>query len=186
MAQKIYTKSGDNGDTSLFGGSRAPKYDIRIETLGVIDEFNTFLGIVISFQPPEKINEVLKQIQNDLFIASAELSSRKPDLKIPKIQEHNISELEKFIDSIDALLPPLSSFIIPGGSIIAAHLHAARSICRRAERTLSLLASKESLNPLLLIYFNRCSDLLFVLARYANIIANIPESEWHSSNDAHT
>ncbi|MBP8975356.1 MAG: cob(I)yrinic acid a,c-diamide adenosyltransferase [Bacteroidetes bacterium] len=186
MAQKIYSKTGDNGDTSLFGGSRVPKYDIRIETLGAIDEFNAFIGIVISFHPPEKIGEILKQIQSDLFIASAELSSKEPNSKIPRLQEHQILALEKFIDSIDTLLPPLSSFIIPGGSIIAAHLHAARSICRRAERTLSLLASKESLNPLLLIYFNRCSDLLFVLARYANKIAKMPESEWHPSNDAHS
>lgn len=182
MTKKIYTKTGDDGTTGLFGGKRVPKYDITIEALGTIDEVNSLLGIVRSLQPPSEIDTILSQLQNDFFVMGCNITAQyQQSRSLPSFDESHIRFLESSIDQISSMLPPLEAFILPGGCPVGAHLHFARALCRRAERVLTLLAAKESLNPLLLKYLNRCSDLLFVLARFANEKAGKQDTEWHHS-----
>ncbi len=178
MALKIYTKTGDDGTTALWNGQRVPKHHLRIEVLGALDELNAFLGIVRSLNPPSDVDTILSALQNHIFIAGSDIAIPAANTTIPHIQLVHIEMLERWIDTLDATLPPLQAFILPEGSIIATHIHAARAVCRRAERLISHLASHEPLNHLLLMYFNRCSDLLFVLARKANQLENVQEQLW--------
>lgn len=180
MSKKIYTRTGDDGTTNIFGGKRLPKYDLHIEVLGTFDELNAFLGIARSFTPFPDIDNLLHKIQQDIFVAGCTISvPNDPSPSLPNLTESDVLVLEQYIDKYDADLPPLRAFILPAGSPSAAYLHAARTICRRAERALALLATKEELNPVFLKYFNRCSDLLFVLARLANVRTHTNDEEWH-------
>ena len=177
---KIYTKTGDNGNTSLFGGERVHKNNLRISAYGTIDELNAIIGVAISNEINNEIKIELEKIQNMLFVIGSELATPeniKSDL-IKKITESDSEILEKLIDKFDEKLPLLKSFILPGGSKGSANLHYARTICRRAERILVELDLKENVNHNLLVYLNRLSDLLFIFARYENFITSTPEIEW--------
>jgi cob(I)alamin adenosyltransferase len=167
---KIYTKKGDGGETGLFGGRRVPKHNIRVEAYGTVDELNAIIGVTRSKKPKSEIDTILRDIQIDLYILGSDLAapSDTSGSKIPRIEDRHVVALEQHIDVIEQQLPPLTSFIMPGGVPVAADLHHARTVCRRAERIAFNLAQSESVNPQALVYFNRLSDLLFVLARYAN------------------
>lgn len=177
---KIYTKTGDGGDTSLFGGQRVPKDALRIEAYGTVDELNSMLGIVRSDGAPKELDEILEAIQHDLFDLGADLATPRPTAKasVKRITGKDVQTLEKFIDLVDPNLKPLRSFILPGGSSIAGRLHFARTVCRRAERVCVRLSRNEDIGDDVTVYLNRLSDLLFVLARYANVLAGVSETRW--------
>ena len=178
---KIYTKTGDSGDTSLFGGKRIAKSSVRIESYGTVDELNAQLGIIRALKLHQEIDRILEQLQSQLFKLGADLATPL-DLKKTKVErigQEDIEYLENTIDRIESALDPLQSFIIPGGSIISAHLHATRAVCRRAERLVDALGRKEKIGQLPLIFLNRLSDLFFILARYANKIDGIDEKKWN-------
>ena len=180
---KIYTKTGDSGDTSLFGGQRVPKDALRIEACGSVDELNSVLGIALADGPDGEIRSVLEQIQHKLFALGADLATpRSPGgkKKVKRIEPRDSLWLEREIDGFDTLLKPLHSFILPGGSHFAARLHFARTVCRRAERAVIRLSRNEDIGEGLKMYLNRLSDLLFVLARFANQSAGISEIRWKS------
>lgn len=165
----IYTKSGDKGETGLLGGRRVSKSTPRIVAIGEIDELNAALGVLCALKreekEQEKVIETLHDIQSDLFMIGAELAD--PEKKSPALplQTNDVQKLEQWIDEREKKLPELKNFILPGGTPFAAHAHLARAICRRAERTVVALHEKESINPQIIIYLNRLSDLLFMLAR---------------------
>ena len=166
---KIYTKTGDTGETGLFGGPRVPKDDPRIEAYGTIDELNAILGVARAERPRADFDEVLNRIQHDLFALGAELATPDPAAKgIDAIKAEHIAWQEEQIDQFEEQLEPLTQFILPGGTRAAALLHAARCVCRRAERHIVSLSRHASINPQLIAYVNRLSDLLFVLARAVN------------------
>ena len=171
---KIYTKTGDEGLTGLTDGSRIKKHHVRTSAYGTVDELNSILGIIVNLLHQKKNNELkllLNKIQNDLFDLGADLStpySDEENFKSLRIVEKQINNLEKLIDNFNKNLNPLNSFILPGGSEIAAWLHLARTVARRAERDTSKLSEKEKINKFSLIYLNRLSDLLFVISRFAN------------------
>lgn len=177
---KIYTKNGDTGETSLLGGQRVPKDALRIEAYGTVDELNSALGIARAFKPSGDIDEILARMQSDLFILGAELaaSSGKQASKVEAIGNGHVTFLEEAIDRLEARLTALKSFILPGGVPVAAQLHLARTICRRAERHAVRLSKNETVDPLCIVYLNRLSDALFVLARYANHIVGEHEVPW--------
>lgn len=173
----IYTKEGDKGETMVLGGMRRPKDDDRIEAYGQIDELNAILGIVISFSEVQEVNDILKDIQKDLFIIGAELATVTGQKRVV-LSLQRVEKVEKTIDKIDSTLPVLKHFILPGGSKTAALLHLARAVCRRAERRVVTLLRNEKINEAIVIYLNRLSDLLFVLARYVNRKKRVPEMLW--------
>ncbi len=180
---KIYTKTGDNGETSLFGGKRVWKDDQRIKAYGTIDELNAVIGIALVGVANEEIREALYQIQNELFVVGSDLASplekENPNSVIKRIDDKYITQLEIWIDKFDAKLPQLKNFILPGGVKGAAVLHHARTVCRRAEREVVTLSHSESINHQIEVYLNRLSDLLFVLARFENLSSGYPDTEWH-------
>ncbi len=178
---KIYTRTGDNGSTGLFGGPRVPKDDARIEAYGTVDELNASIGVARSSSPPATIDSQLEQIQHELFSVGAELATPNPDdhgLRI--IGRGHIDRLEQWIDEHEIRLPPLKHFILPSGGPAATQLHMARAICRRAERRVVTMASggENTVSPALIVYLNRLSDLLFVLTRAVNLIAEAKEVQW--------
>jgi cob(I)alamin adenosyltransferase len=177
---KIYTRTGDAGETSLFGGTRVGKDDPRVAAYGDVDEVNATLGLARASAPDDEIGEELVRLQRDLFALGAQLAdpSGKVAVKIPKaaLGERDVERMEQLIDRLEAGLPPLTNFILAGGSPCGAALHVARAVCRRAER--SMVALEPAVDPLLLKYINRLSDLLFVLARAANQRAGAPETQW--------
>lgn len=177
---KIYTRTGDRGDTSLFGGQRVPKDALRIEAYGTVDELNSVLGIVRADNKEPEIDGILDDIQRELFDLGADLATpRSANTKLVKrIQPRDAQRLEKLIDRLDAQLKPLKTFILPGGSPVASRLHFARTVCRRAERAVVRLSRNEDIGEDVTVYLNRLSDLLFVLARYANLRAGVPETTW--------
>lgn len=179
---KIYTKTGDRGDTSLFGGQRVPKDALRIEAYGTVDELNSILGVVRSDNGDERIDHILTFVQNQLFELGADLATPRSVEKksVKRIDAKDYHALEKLIDGLELHLKPLKTFILPGGSPVAARIHFARTVCRRAERTVVRLSRNEDIGETITVYLNRLSDLLFVLARYANRIAGVPETEWKS------
>lgn len=178
---KIYTKTGDDGQTGLFGGPRVAKCDLRIEAYGQVDELNAVLGLVRHQALPPPLDETLARVQHELFAVGAELASPEPQrhglvlLGLPAVQR-----LEREIDLLDAGLPPLKQFIVPGGCLAAAWLHQARAVCRRAERAVVALArsAEGAVSSHLLAYLNRLGDYLFVAARYANWEAGQAEVPW--------
>ena len=165
---RIYTRGGDKGETSLGDGSRVPKLDCRVGAYGAVDELNSLVGLALAAEPPEEVHEVLARVQNELFDVGA-------DLSVPygvgdgrlRIDAAKIERLEKLCDRFNAELPELRSFVLPGGGELAARLHVARAVCRRAERDALAAAQEVEINPLALVYLNRLSDLLFILARTA-------------------
>ena len=167
---KIYTRGGDKGETSLGNGERVAKHDLRVAAYGSVDETNACIGLV-RLQCDGETDAILGRIQNDLFDLGADLAT--PEIENPKhpplrIVEAQVERLESEIDAANAALSPLKSFVLPGGSAAAAYLHLARTVCRRAERDMTLLNDRETLNPVAIRYINRLSDLLFVLARQLN------------------
>jgi cob(I)alamin adenosyltransferase len=177
---KIYTKTGDGGDTSLFGGQRVPKDALRIEAYGTVDELNSVLGIALADNPDDDIRAVLVQIQHQLFGLGADLATPRSVTRkhIRRVEPRDSLRLEREIDRLEKLLKPLHSFILPGGSHLAARLHFARTVCRRAERVVVRLSRNEDIGEGMTMYLNRLSDLLFVLARYANQRADVTEVRW--------
>ena len=180
---KIYTKTGDAGQTGLFGGGRASKDDPRVEAYGDVDELNAVLGFARAAEMMPRIDEVLVPIQRDLFSIGALLST--PDLKKmhdhlakAQVDEGRIQELERAIDACDKELEPLKAFIVPGGTPKAAALHVARTVCRRAERRVIHLQREVEIPQIVIVYLNRLSDLLFTLARVANTRAGAGEVTW--------
>jgi cob(I)alamin adenosyltransferase len=180
---KIYTKTGDAGDTGLFGGGRVAKNHPRVEAYGDVDELNAMLGAVRAAEPMPRIDEVLVPIQRDLFAIGALLATPDRDkmekhLEKARVDDSRVAELERAIDDADAELEPLRAFIVPGGTQKAAALHVARTVCRRAERRVVELAQVTTIPPLVVIYLNRLSDLLFTLARVANRRGGAGEVTW--------
>ena len=182
---KIYTKTGDRGDTGLFGGGRVSKHHPRVEAYGDVDELNAAIGLARSIEMMPRIDEVLVPIQRDLFaigalLATPDREKMKQHLEKARIDEQRIAELERAIDDGDAELEPLRAFIVPGGTPKAAALHVARTVCRRAERRVVQLQgeSDAEIPQLAVIYLNRLSDLLFTLARVANRRAGAGEVTW--------
>ena len=167
MEWKVYTKSGDQGQTSLIGGTRVPKYDDRVEAYGTIDELNSYIGIIRDLSKEQAIKDLLLQIQERLFVAESRVAvdSKKALQKMPGLEEKDILLLEKSIDKMNETLPELTAFILPSGHILASHSHVARTICRRAERITLKAFPDGNVDPLVLKYLNRLSDYLFVLAR---------------------
>ena len=168
----IYTKTGDKGDTALGDGSRVPKDHPRVAAFGSVDELNSVLGLLLAYQADMPEAELLRGIQNELFDVGADLCAPLPpkgeaDQRL-RIQARQAERLEKAIDRLNASLQPLKSFVLPGGSIGAAWCHLARTVCRRAEREVVTLSRTEPVNPQVIIYLNRLSDFLFVLARVLN------------------
>ncbi len=179
---KIYTKTGDKGLTSLFGGKRVSKDDARIETCGTVDELNSLIGVVRSMKVPGRVDKILETVQNDLFVLGADLASPQRRGKrgsfVPRIGQEDVHHLEKTIDEIEPQLRPLRKFILPGGTLIAAHLHLARAVCRRAERLAVRLKRREVVGAQVIPYLNRLSDLLFILARWENMKSGVGEAPW--------
>jgi cob(I)alamin adenosyltransferase len=180
---KIYTKTGDRGDTGLFGGGRVPKNHPRVAAYGDVDELNSVLGVCRATEPMPRIDDLLLPIQRDLLAVGALLATPNPEkmrehLVKAKIDDRRIHELEVAIDAGDLEIEPLKAFIIPGGSAKAAQLHVARTVCRRAERAVVAMQETESIPALAVVYLNRLSDLLFTLARVANQKAGVVEESW--------
>lgn len=177
---KIYTKTGDTGETSLFGGKRVPKYDDRIEAYGTCDELNSWIGLLRDQDINPEYKRVLIEVQDRLFTIGAELAAdpEKPKLKKPDLIEDNILFLEKEIDIMDSELPPMTSFVLPGGHTYVSNCHIARCVCRRAERLVLKLNTKQEVSVLIIKYLNRLSDYLFVLSRQLSADLNADEIEW--------
>jgi len=180
---KIYTKTGDKGDTGLFGGGRVPKDDIRVTAYGDVDELNSAIGVVRATAPTDLFDDLLAGIQRDLFSLGGHLATPNPEkvkkaLEKAELSEKRVALFERTIDEADAELPPLKAFILPAGSPKAAALHLARTVCRRAERSVVTLARDQETPEFFLIYINRLSDLLFALARVANKRAGVEDVTW--------
>ncbi len=181
---KIYTKTGDDGTTGLFGGTRLPKFALRIEAYGTVDELNAVLGIALTHEMPERLVTVLKEISSLLFTVGSDLATPLhpvPKYHIPRVEAGHIEMLEKLIDEYTADLPALKNFILPGGTPAAAHLHVARTVCRRAERIAVHLASEEEIGETVVKFLNRLSDYFFTAARLANKIAGVEDVAWEPS-----
>jgi cob(I)alamin adenosyltransferase len=183
---RIYTKTGDAGDTALFGGRRVPKNDPRVCAYGAVDELNAVLGVARAAEPPEAIAPVIETLQHYLFDLGSELATPPGAATAASAHASHVTAawveaLERDIDRFEDALPPLRAFILPGGTPAAAALHHARTVARRAERDIVALAASEPVNPELLKFINRVSDLLFVLARAANHAAGRPDVEWRQS-----
>ena len=181
--KKIYTRTGDDGTTSLFGGERVGKGNARIDAYGTVDEANSFVGLArthLTGEPgADRLDDVLQEVQETLFILGADLatpSDAKP--VVPRITASHIEDIEERIDSFDAELPPIKNFVLPGGTPAAATLHTARTTCRRAERLVVQASASTPVNKEAMAYLNRLSDLLFVLARWANRQAGVREDVW--------
>jgi cob(I)alamin adenosyltransferase len=176
---RIYTRAGDGGETSLGDGSRVPKLDCRIGAFGTVDELNAALGVVLA-EPglPIELRAPLEHIQNDLFDVGADLSVPFGVTDRLRVEQSAVDRLERLCDEFNAELPPLKSFVLPGGTQAAAWLHVARTTCRRAERDALVADDENGINPLVLVYLNRLSDFLFIAARSANAAAGLGEPLW--------
>ncbi|NOX63784.1 MAG: cob(I)yrinic acid a,c-diamide adenosyltransferase [Chloroflexi bacterium] len=177
---KIYTKTGDSGETMLFGGQRVPKYHLRLDAYGAVDELNAFLGLARRYCPDPELNAALERVQNELFALGSDLATPK-DVEsnhIRRVEGELTARLEREIDLWTEELPPLKTFILPGGGQAGAILHIARTVCRRAERAAAALNRDEPINPHILRYLNRLSDWLFTLARLLNHRQGVQETPW--------
>lgn len=180
MGFKIYTKTGDKGQTALFGGKRVGKDDIRIEAYGTVDELNSFIGALIDSISSNDGIAYTNMIQEELFIIGSHLA-RDPDkvkLKLPELPSSGVDRLEKYIDEMDTELPDLKHFVLPGGNQSISWAHISRTVCRRAERRVVSLSSVEPVDPVIIIYLNRLSDYLFTLARYLAKQSKVEEKLW--------
>jgi cob(I)alamin adenosyltransferase len=178
---RIYTKTGDAGMTGLGGGQRVPKDSLRVSTYGTVDELNSQIGVALATGLSKRLAAELPLIQNELFdlgsdlATPAESQARHP---VPTVETRHVEKLERLIDEFNDVVGPLANFLLPGGSLGAAQLHVARTICRRAEREATTLARDETLGTTVLPYLNRLSDALFVMARYENHVAGVAEPLW--------
>jgi cob(I)alamin adenosyltransferase len=182
MTQRIYTKTGDEGKTGLFGGGRVSKANRRVAAYGEVDELNAILGWVITQIDDAQLRARLGSLQSDLFSIGAHLATpegARTHIHLPSLPDERITEMEKWIDDAEDGLEELKSFILPGGSPAAAALHVARTVARRAERAVVDLAAHETVESTILVYLNRLSDLLFVFARSENARAGVAEPKWH-------
>ena len=178
---KIYSRKGDKGDTSLFNGKIVKKYNLRVDAYGTIDELNSFIGLLKDYIEDEKIKDLLNTIQIKLFSIGSFLSAISKEGELSnkvKIENIDIENIESEIDNFNKDLPKLKNFIIPGGHKPSSYSHVCRSICRRAERKISEINDESKINPLILPYVNRLSDLFFVLSRYLSFNDNANESYW--------
>lgn len=180
---KIYTRTGDGGTTRLGSGQEVPKEHLRIQSYGTVDELNSQIGVALAQGLEESLAAELSRIQNELFHLGSDLCILEEDkatLEVPRIEQRHIDALENLIDRLSQEVGPLENFVLPGGSIGAAHLHVARTVCRRAERLLAALSRQEAIGPRTLAYLNRLSDALFVMARYENRKRGIDDTCWDS------
>ncbi|MBL4700917.1 MAG: cob(I)yrinic acid a,c-diamide adenosyltransferase [Phycisphaeraceae bacterium] len=176
---KLYTRRGDDGQTDLFGGKRVSKTDLRIGACGSVDELNCMLGVTIAFCNPQSMRQILLQLQHELFELGADLATPlDAKIKISRVAQTHIDALEKFIDQATGQTQPMTCFILPGGCELAARLHLSRAICRRAERDAVDATTSIELNPMAVTYLNRLSDLLFAMARWANVIEGVADVPW--------
>ena len=182
MATKIYTKTGDQGKTSLIGGTKVAKSNLRIESYGTIDELNSYLGLVGDYVAEKDLKVFLKEIQDRLFTIGSSLACdpvREPLMKLPDLNDGDVILLENEMDKMNEVLPVMKNFIIPGGHVAVSTIHITRCVCRRSERLcVSLKESEEFVEPLVIKYLNRLSDYLFVLARYTAHILKVQEVTW--------
>jgi cob(I)alamin adenosyltransferase len=180
---RLYTRKGDEGETSLGGGQRVPKDSLRVAAVGAIDELNASLGVALAHGLAPRLAKVLPPLQNELFHLGSDLCFLEEDkakYPLPQIEARHIDHLEALVDEFNAAVGPLRNFILPGGSVGAAHLHVARTVCRRAERAVVSLARQEPVGEFALRYLNRLSDLLFAMARYENKQRGVDEPLWDS------
>lgn len=182
MAMKIYTKTGDSGKTSLLGGTKVFKNNLRIEAYGTVDELNSYIGLLSDFSNDDNAKVILKEIQDRLFTIGAELAcdpDKNSRMALPDLHESDVELLEKEIDKMQEELPVMKNFILPGGHPAVSFAHVARCVCRRAERgTVNLQENNGAVDQLIIKYLNRLSDYLFVLARYLGMKNNAPEIIW--------
>jgi cob(I)alamin adenosyltransferase len=182
MADKIYTKTGDKGTTSLIGGTKVPKSHLRIESYGTVDELNSYLGLCRDHITNEPTRVLLREIQDRLFTIGSSLACdpvKEPGLKIPDLKEEDVTLLEKDMDQMNEQMPPMKHFVLPGGHVAVSHLHVARCICRRAERSCVRLQMEDTeVAPIIIKYLNRLSDHLFVLSRYLTHTLGVEEMPW--------
>jgi cob(I)alamin adenosyltransferase len=171
----VYTRTGDTGTTSLFGGKRVRKSEQLVEAYGSVDELNSWIGLIISETDEEHLTRLLREIQSDLFVIGAKLAGGKTNLTV---LDTRVTQMEVEIDAMDQALPELNNFILPGGSSHAAHIHIARNVCRRAERRIVALPETFHISPSIIKYLNRFSDLLFVLARFINSKSKTGDILW--------
>lgn len=177
---RIYTRTGDKGETGLVGGARVAKDSLRVEAYGNVDELNSVLGLARAFLKDKQLDALLEELQKDLFVAGADLASVGGGVReVPRITQDRITELERTIDKFEEELVPLKVFILPSGGPAGSILHYARTVARRAERRIVTLSKEEKVNDQMIPYINRLSDLLFVMARVANHRENKREVEWH-------
>jgi len=177
----LYTRGGDKGETSLYGASRVPKDSLRVETYGTVDELNSSIGVALAGCRHKEISKPLKRIQAELFTAGADLAtelSSTGGVRVPRITKKDTERLERAVDELQAKLPRLTSFILPGGSQLSSSLHLARAVCRRAERKAVALGRAEEINPEIVPYLNRLSTCLFNMARYANLLEGVEDEVW--------
>jgi cob(I)alamin adenosyltransferase len=180
---KVYTRTGDDGTTGLGAGGRVAKDSPRIEAYGTVDELNSQIGLVLSSGVNDEIAAALRSIQNDLFHLGSDLcvlEEEKERRPVPSIEERHVAGLESLMDRLSEELPPLENFVLPGGTPGAAHLHVARTVCRRAERLVVALARREPVGPHTVRYLNRLSDALFVMARHENKRCGVEDVLWDS------
>lgn len=180
---KLYTRKGDDGTTALGSAQRVPKDAMRVEAYGTVDELNSVLGVALAHGLSARSVEILSEIQNELFHLGSDLCFTEEDKEtfdIPLMEERHVQRLEAFTDEMSTAVGPLENFILPGGSLGAANLHVARTVCRRAERQVVTLRREEAVGPFVLSYLNRLSDLLFAMARYENKEQGVDEPQWDS------
>lgn len=177
---KIYTKTGDKGLTSLIGGTRVPKHDIRIESYGTVDELNAWIGLLRDQQIKKEHKDILKQIQETLFVIGSHLAAdpERSKMALPDLTIAEVELLETSIDEMNGQLPDLTHFILPGGDTLVSYCHLARCVCRRTERAVTQLAELSKVDELVIVYLNRLSDYLFVLGRKLANELNITENQW--------
>lgn len=178
---KIYTRKGDDGSTALGGGQRVAKDAPRVAAYGTVDELSSQLGVALATGVCERLAAVLPEIQNELFDLGSDLCFTEADKQkfaIPQVEAHQVTRLEELIDEMNAVVGPLQNFILPGGTLAAAQLHVARTVCRRAERAVTTLAREEAIGAHVMSYLNRLSDALFVMARYENHVRGVAEPLW--------
>lgn len=175
---KIYTKTGDNGDTSLYGGRRIDKDAIRVHAYGTCDELNAILGVILALDRGDEVDKILNMLQNQLFVLGGDLATPDQDRDVPRISLQHVDQIEAYIDDFDSRLSELTDFILPRGVEASAQMHHARSVCRRMERWVVTLNKQNSVGDAVLAYINRLSDLLFVLARFENAEHDLEDTIW--------
>jgi cob(I)alamin adenosyltransferase len=181
---KVYTRTGDGGETRLGMGRRVPKDSPRVAAYGTVDELQSALGVVLAANPVDEVREAVARIQNELFSLGSDLcllEEEKKNLSVPGIEKRHVDALEAYMDGVENLLGPLEEFILPGGAPAAAQLHVARTVCRRAERLVVTLAREEPVGEHVIRYLNRLSDALFVMARHENRMRGVPDVLWKKS-----